>query len=159
MPKTAPWSPTYTGLVSGGNAGHLNLIGWIADFADPDNFIGTFFQEPKDQFGMNEPAIHTLLDRAEQESDPAQRDQMYQQANRLIMQHIPGVPYVHAESALAFQSNISGFVPSPVGVGGESFATVEVGEGDGEETETGNRDNRDWVKAGVTVNADSRRTA
>jgi peptide/nickel transport system substrate-binding protein len=135
-PKTAPWSPTYTGLVSGGTAGDLNLIGWIADFADPDNFIGTFFQEPKDQFGMNEPAIHKLLDQAEQEPDQAKRAQLYQQANRLIMANIPGVPYVHATAALGFDSNIQGFVPSPVGVGGESFATVTAGEAEETDTET-----------------------
>ena len=46
-----------------------------------------------------------------------------------------GVPYVHAKAALAFDSNIEGFVPSPVGVGGESFATVAAGSGDSEETE------------------------
>jgi peptide/nickel transport system substrate-binding protein len=134
-PRTAPWSPTYTGLVNGGDAGHLNLIGWIADFADPDNFIGTFFQAPKDQFGMNEPAIHRLLDQAESEPDQARREELYQQANRLIMANIPGVPYVHATAALAFEANLQGFVPSPVGVGGESFATVSASEEDGDETE------------------------
>jgi len=52
----------------------------------------------------------------------------------VIMENIPGVPYVHATAALAFDANIQGFVASPVGVGGESFATVTAGEDD-EETE------------------------
>ena len=43
------------------------------------------------------------------------------------MEFLPGVPYVHAKATLAFNSNVQGFVPSPVGVGGESFATVTVG--------------------------------
>jgi peptide/nickel transport system substrate-binding protein len=133
VPKTAPWRPDYVGRVNDGTAGHLNLIGWIADFADPDNFIGTFFQSPSAQFGMEEPAIHELLDRAEIESDPARREQLYQQANRLIMENVPGVPYVHAAAALTFQSNVQGFVASPVGVGGESFATVTLGEEEAEE--------------------------
>jgi len=139
-PRTAPWSPTYVGLVNDGNAGHLNLIGWIADFADPDNFIGTFFQTPAAQFGMNEPEIHDLLNRAEIEPDQARREELYQQANRLIMENIPGVPYVHATAALAMNAEIQGFVPSPVGVGGESFATVTLGDEDTDdetdETET-----------------------
>jgi peptide/nickel transport system substrate-binding protein len=136
-PRTAPWRPDYVSRVNSGTAGHLNLIGWIADFADPDNFIGTFFQSPSDQFGLNNPPIHNLLDRAEEEPDPTQREQLYQQANRLIMTNVPGVPYVHATAALAFESDIEGFVPSPVGVGGESFATVVAGESeDGEDEET-----------------------
>ncbi|MGH3132349.1 MAG: ABC transporter substrate-binding protein [Gaiellaceae bacterium] len=128
VPRSAPWRPDYVSRVNEGNAGNLNLIGWIADFADADNFIGTFFQAPSAQFGLDNAEIHNLLNRAEEEADPAQREQLYQQANRVIMENIPGVPYVHATAALAFNANIQGFVPSPVGVGGESFATVEVGE-------------------------------
>jgi peptide/nickel transport system substrate-binding protein len=128
VPKTAPWRPDYVGRVNDGTAGHLNLIGWIADFADPDNFIGTFFQSPSAQFGLDNPPIHNLLDAAEIESDPAKRTELYEQANRLIMRNIPGVPYVHAKAALTFQSNVQGFVASPVGVGGESFASVSLGE-------------------------------
>jgi peptide/nickel transport system substrate-binding protein len=137
-PRSAPWRPDYVGRVNAGTAGHLVLIGWIADFADADNFIGTFFQSPSDEWGFDNPQIHDILDEAEEESDPATREQLYQEANRRIMAFLPGLPYVHAKAALAFDSNIEGFVPSPVGVGGESFASVEAGESeeDTEETET-----------------------
>jgi peptide/nickel transport system substrate-binding protein len=137
-PKTAPWRPDYVSRVNAGTAGHLNIIGWIADFADADNFIGTFFQAPSAQWGFTNPEIHNLLNQAEEESDPAKRETLYQEANRKIMAFAAGVPYAHNKAALAFQSSIQGFVPSPVGVGGESFATVEAGESeeDSEETET-----------------------
>ena len=70
---------------------------------------------------------------AEAESDPAKREQLYQEANRKIMAFVASVPYAHNSAAIALESNIQGFVPSPVGVGGESFATVEAGEADDEE--------------------------
>ncbi len=133
--KTAPWRPDYVGRVNSGTAGHLNLIGWIADFADADNFIGTFFQSPSDQWGFENPEIHDLLNQAEEESDPAERERLYQEANRTIMAFAAGVPYVHARSALTFTSDIQGFVPSPVGVGGESFASVVAGDGEAEDSE------------------------
>ena len=134
--RTAPWRPDYVSKVNEGTAGHLNLIGWIADFADPDNFIGTFFQSPSAAFGFENQEIHDVLDEAESETDPAARTALYEQANRLIMENIPGIPYVHATAALALDANVQGFVPSPVGVGGESFATVEATEAEnGEETE------------------------
>jgi peptide/nickel transport system substrate-binding protein len=138
VPKTAPWRPDYVARVNDGTAGHLNLIGWIADFADADNFVGTFFQVPANQWGFENEEIHNLLAQAEEEADPTARTELYEQANRAIMDFIPGVPYVHAKAALALQSNIQGYVPSPVGVGGESFATVSAGEEtETEETETG----------------------
>jgi peptide/nickel transport system substrate-binding protein len=127
-PKSAPWRPDYVSRVNDGNAGNVNLIGWIADFADPDNFIGTFFQAPSAQFGFENQEIHDLLNSAEEETDPAKRTSLYQDANRKIMEVLPGVPYVHAKAALALQSDVSGYVPSPVGVGGESFASVAFGE-------------------------------
>jgi peptide/nickel transport system substrate-binding protein len=126
-PHSAPWRPDYVGKVNEGKAGQLNLIGWIADFADADNFVGTFFQVPAAQWGFDNPEIHNLLDQAETESDATKREQLYQDANRAIMDFLPGLPYVHAKAALGFASDVQGFVPSPMGVGGESFATVSTG--------------------------------
>jgi peptide/nickel transport system substrate-binding protein len=126
-PHSAPWSPDYTDLVDGGKA-QIYLIGWIADFADPDNFIGTFFQDPGPDWGFKNKEISSLLDRAEAETDEAKRTTLYQEANRKIMEFLPGLPYVHAKAALAFQSEVEGYIPSPVGAGGESFATVTLGD-------------------------------
>jgi peptide/nickel transport system substrate-binding protein len=136
VPHSAPWRPDYVGRLNAGKAGHLSLFGWIADFADPDNFLGTFFQEPSAQFGFENQEIHDLLDQAEAETDPATRVELYEEANRKIMQLLPSLPYAHNKAALGFRSDISGFLPSPLGVGGEAFATVVAGESDTEETET-----------------------
>ena len=129
-PHSAPWDPDYVTRVDEGSAGHLNLIGWIADFADADNFIGTFFQDPQKQWGFENQEVHDILDQAEREPDPAERERLYQEANRMIMEFLPGLPYVHAKAALAFRSDVTGYQPSPVGVGGESFATVSLGGGE-----------------------------
>jgi len=124
VPHSAPWSPDYVGRVDEGTAGALNLIGWTGDFGDPDNFIGTFFQQPTDQFGFENKELFDLLDRAEVETDSAKRIDLYKEANREIMKFLPGVPYVNTEPALAFNSNIKGYVPSPVSL--EQFSSVEI---------------------------------
>jgi peptide/nickel transport system substrate-binding protein len=123
--KTAPWSPDYLGTVDEGKA-PLYLLGWTGDFGDPDNFVGTFFQDPQKAWGFNNPRIHKALDDAETETDLEQREQLYQEANRLIMEFLPGVPYVHTKPALAFTANVQGYEPSPVSL--ESFATVTIEE-------------------------------
>jgi peptide/nickel transport system substrate-binding protein len=124
--RTAPWDPTYLNRVDEGTAGHLNLIGWTGDFGDPDNFIGVFFQSFSPQFGFRNQEIFDLLDEAEAEPDRAKREELYQEANRKIMEFLPGVPYAHSEPALAFRADVQGYEPSPTT--NESFAPVSFGE-------------------------------
>jgi peptide/nickel transport system substrate-binding protein len=126
VPHSAPWSPDYLGRAQEGNAGHLHLLGWTGDYGDPDNFIGTFFQTETGQFGFTNQELFSLLDDAEAETDPAQRTALYQDANRQIMEFLPGVPYAHTSPAIAFTANVTGYTPSPVSL--EPFAPVSLGE-------------------------------
>ncbi len=120
-----PWRPDYVENVNSGTAGHLNLIGWTGDYADADNFIGTFFQGFSPQFQERNAALDKLLDAAEQETNQAKRIKLYQQANRLIMQNLPAVPYAHSTPALGFQKRVQGYYTSPIGT--DLFKTVFLG--------------------------------
>jgi len=122
--RSAPWSPDYLGRVQEGNAGHLHFLGWTGDFADPDNFLGTFFQQPTGQFGFENQELFDLLNRAEVETDEDERTSLYQQANRMVAEFLPGVPYVHTRPALAFRACVQGYEPSPVSL--EQFNTVSM---------------------------------
>jgi peptide/nickel transport system substrate-binding protein len=124
--KTAPWAPDYLNQYQSGGM-QMYLIGWNGDFGDPDNFVGTFFQQPLPEWGFNNPAIFNTLNAAETETDQDKRTQLYQEANRLIMDFLPGLPYVHTEPALAFKAGVEGFVPDPVT--NEDFNTVTLTEG------------------------------
>jgi peptide/nickel transport system substrate-binding protein len=124
VPHSGPWRPDYVGRVDAGTAGALNLIGWTGDYGDADNFIGTFFRTPQKQWGFNNPRIFKLLNDALAEADTDRRIGLYQQANRLIMEFLPGVPYVHTSPALAFRKNIVGYKPSPVSL--EPFSIVRI---------------------------------
>jgi peptide/nickel transport system substrate-binding protein len=128
---SAPWRPDYLGRANAGTAGNLYLLGWTGDYGDADNFIGTFFRTPQPQFGTSGgygektmKPVFTLLNNALSEPDQDKRAALYQQANRLIMKLLPGVPYVHTSPALAFQKNVNGYVPSPTT--DESFASVTI---------------------------------
>jgi peptide/nickel transport system substrate-binding protein len=122
-PQSAPWTPDYLDAVDTGQA-QIHLLGWTGDFGDPDNFIGTFFQAPSLQWGFNNQAIFDALNAAEAETDQGAREQAYQQANRLIMEFLPGLPYVHTEPAIALKAGVEGYVPSPVS--DEDFSKVSV---------------------------------
>jgi len=127
-PHSAPWSPDYLGKSDEGQL-QVYLLGWTGDYGDADNFIGTFFQSPQKQWGTDKndemKAVQDLLNQAEAEPDQAKRIELYQEANRQIMTILPGVPYAHSSPALAFTTNVQGYLPSPTT--NESFATVTLG--------------------------------
>jgi peptide/nickel transport system substrate-binding protein len=126
-PRSAPWTPDYLGEVDAGGCG-LYLLGWTGDYGDPDNFVGTFFQDPQPAWGTDEfpnQEIMDALDAAEQEPDLEARTQAYEEINRLIAEWIPGVPYVHTSPALAFSANVQGYVPSPISLEPFSIVTLE----------------------------------
>ncbi|HET9461503.1 MAG TPA: ABC transporter substrate-binding protein, partial [Gaiellaceae bacterium] len=124
-PKAAPWSPDYLGMVDEGNC-PLYLLGWTGDYADPDNFVGTFFQSPQKAWGFDNKELFAKLDEAETETDQDARIALYEEANRMIADFIPGVPYVHTKPALAFAANVQGYQPSPVSL--EPFSVVSIEE-------------------------------
>jgi peptide/nickel transport system substrate-binding protein len=128
VPHSAPWSPDYLGRGDEGKLGNAYLLGWTGDFGDPDDFIGVFFQSPQKQWGTDKSnemkPVQDILDQAETETDEAARTELYQEANRQIMEILPGVPYAHNKPALAFIKGIEGYVPSPVDL--QSFATVSL---------------------------------
>ena len=124
VPHAAPWNPDYLGGVQDGKA-QVYLYGWTGDFGDPDDFAGVFFRTPQKQWGFNNPAIFNILTKARDESSLAKRIALYKQANNMIMNFLPGVPYVHTSPALAFQKNVNGYVPSPVDI--QFFSSVSIG--------------------------------
>jgi peptide/nickel transport system substrate-binding protein len=120
-----PWRPDYVKNVNQGTAGNLFLIGWTGDYADADNFLGVFFQGNNPQFSEHNAALDRILDRAEQETNQAKRVALYKQANRIISQYVPGVPYAHSTPALGFQKRVKGYFTSPIGT--DEFDTVSLG--------------------------------
>jgi peptide/nickel transport system substrate-binding protein len=122
--KSATWSPDYLAQVDNGKYGAY-LLGWTGDYADPDNFIGTFFQGGSPQFGFNNAQLNALLNRAEQDTNQARRARLYRQANALIMRQLPGVPYAHTRPPLGMQRRVQGYFTSPIGT--DLFKTVFIG--------------------------------
>jgi peptide/nickel transport system substrate-binding protein len=117
------WSPDYLSKYLGEYGAYL--LGWTGDVGDPDNFLGTFFQAPSPAWNHENQDIFDTLNDAEVETDEDARTELYEEANRLIADELPGLPYVHTQPALAFAANVSGYMPSPVSLEPFSLVTVE----------------------------------
>jgi peptide/nickel transport system substrate-binding protein len=128
-PHSAIWGTEYIPQRGAGEL-PMYLLGWIGDFGDPDNWLGVFFRQPLPGWGTDNndfmAEVQDILTQAVEESDQDARVALYEQANQLIHDLVPGVPYVHAKSALAFKAGVTGYNPNPTQ--SELFATVSLGE-------------------------------
>ena len=102
----------------------MHLLGQTGDFGDPETFVGTFFRTNSPQWGFDDPALRQALEDALRITDLDERTAAYEEINRTIMDLLPGVPFAHSTSNLAFQANIAGFVASPTST--EQFKTVSI---------------------------------
>ena len=123
---SAPWRPDYRAGVQAGKD-ELFLFGWNPDFIDPANYLNVHFGSETAQFGFTNPALFSLLAKADAEPNLAKRAALYQVASVQVMKLLPVVPYVWAAGAIAIDSNIKGFVPSPIGTVNESMAALSYG--------------------------------
>ena len=123
VPHAAPWNPDYLGGVQDGKA-QVYLYGWTGDFGDPDDFDGVSSARRRSSGASTTRRSSIILTKARDESNLAKRIALYKQANNLIMNFLPGVPYVHTSPALAFAKNVSGYVPSPVDI--QFFSSVSI---------------------------------
>ena len=123
--QSAPWTPDYLDVTLSGGAA-IHLLGQTGDFGDPETFVGTFFRTDSPQWGFDNPELRQALEDALRITDQAERTAAYEEINRTIMDFLPGVPFAHSTSNLAFRANVQGFVPSPVTT--EQFSTVSIEE-------------------------------
>lgn len=81
----------------------VNIVGWIPDYADPDNYINTFYASNgyyANQMGYSNPEIDALNQEARTSLDEARRVELYSQIGQLAYEDAPyillpsGVPYI-----------------------------------------------------------------
>ncbi|MCX2967413.1 MULTISPECIES: ABC transporter substrate-binding protein [Streptomyces] len=120
-PKPMKWAPDYLDATESGSC-DLHLLGWTGDFNDGYNFIGTWFSGYDEQWGFRNDEIFDAMKAAESEPDVAQRTALYQKANELIMDYVPGVPISSSPPSIAFSADVNPPEVSPLTQ--ENFAEV-----------------------------------
>jgi peptide/nickel transport system substrate-binding protein len=111
--KPAPLRPDYASAISSG-AVQLFLGAGYGDRSDPDAFLGPYQRTSRRLLGLQDAELFRLLDEAEVEPDQNRRRPLYEQANRRLVELLPGVPYVHVPEYLALSKNVEGHPHSPV---------------------------------------------
>lgn len=97
----------------------LAMLGWIADYADPDNFL--YFNLDKSNakppagniaFYRND-RVHELLVNAQIESNHERRVALYGEVQQIVHDDAPWLPIAHAQNVVVTRRNVSGLVLNP----------------------------------------------
>jgi peptide/nickel transport system substrate-binding protein len=117
------WSPDYLNATTSGSNHDIHFLGWTGDYGDGYNFIGTFFDRPKDEWGFTNQPLFDLFKKADTTADLNERYELYKELNKQIMDFLPGVPISHSPPAIVFGKDVTGVKASPLT--DERFATAE----------------------------------
>lgn len=111
---------------------HLALADWIADFADPINFLEIFKYR---NGGSNNtlwenPSYVALLDRSAQMTDQGQRRQILTKAEQILIQEMPIIPIFYYTMLYVSQPYLKNVVLSSMGQIDFKWAFIELEVGE-----------------------------
>ncbi len=93
-------------------------MGWVADYPDPHNFLGTLFGSdgPMNISGYSNHELDDLLDRAAAEMDEEARLALYREAERLVVEDAPCLPLLYGANHVLVKPYVTGYEPGPLGI-------------------------------------------
>ncbi|MFN3949921.1 ABC transporter substrate-binding protein [Microbacterium sp.] len=112
-PVSNEWGE-YLDLIQGGSTHGIHLLGWTGDYNDPDNFVGTFFGGPSNEWGFDNAELFSALTSARGLATESEQDPAYQAVNEQIATFLPGVPLANPVPTLAFAPRVTSYPASPV---------------------------------------------
>jgi ABC-type oligopeptide transport system substrate-binding subunit len=80
-----------------GNPPHLNLMGWIPDYPDPDTYLRVAVQR---HTAWRQERYLSLVEQARRVVDPQQRMVLYAQAEQIMAEQVPLLPLSYARQHL-----------------------------------------------------------
>jgi len=91
-------------------------IGWIMDYPDPEDIIDLLFHSTSRQNNTNysNPEFDAIVEEARVESDFTVRAQLYQEAERILLEEAPWVPLFYGRDHIVVKPRVQGFDPQAI---------------------------------------------
>jgi oligopeptide transport system substrate-binding protein len=102
-------------------------IGWIMDYPDAEDIIDLLFHSTSRQnnTGYSNPQVDALVVQARTELDQTKRQQLYREAEKIIIQDAPWAPLFFGRSHMVVKPNVKGLEPLPMVIPNLRYITVE----------------------------------
>ena len=104
----------------------LFFLGWSEDYPDATNWYDVFLTGTSKAFGDPFPDMVELIQKAAKSGDPAERQKMYDEVNKLYAQHVPTIVIAHGTTNLAFLASVGNVVLGPYN---ENFPQMTTADG------------------------------
>jgi oligopeptide transport system substrate-binding protein len=93
----------------------VSTAAWTADFPDADNFLGLLTSESSYNWtGWKNPSYDQLLQQAAEARDPAQRSELLQKAEALLLTESPISPLHYGAQTYLIDPAVQGWEPAPL---------------------------------------------
>jgi oligopeptide transport system substrate-binding protein len=94
----------------------MYYTGWVADYADPQNFLDVLFysKSSENYSSYANPDVDRLLERARGERDHATRMRLYQEAEAQILKDPPWVLLWHSKRYILVKPYVQGYSAPPM---------------------------------------------
>ena len=102
-------------------------LGWIADYPDPENFLDINFHSTKstNHNGYNNEEVDKLLESARIEQDLTTRMEMYNKAERIIVEEAPWIPlWFPGDRYVLINQRVKNYKLTPMSV--PKYSLVEI---------------------------------
>jgi len=103
-------------LTEAGKANYqMFILGWSADYPDPQNFLDILFhsKSASNHINYSNPEVDRLLEEARIEQDHDKRMRMYQKIERMIMEDAPWISLFHSAEYWLTKPYVRGMVYPP----------------------------------------------
>lgn len=95
--------------------------GWVADYPDPENFLGLFYGGNAGEnllqmnpFHFQSEEFDRLFEAAGREQDPAKREKLYQQCDQLVVDQAAVIPVLTDDHVVMINARVRNFKASPL---------------------------------------------
>ena len=108
-------------------ADEMFMLGWVADYPDPQNFLDNLFRTGASYNTGNysNPIVDKFLDQAATESDPSVRIKIYHQAEQMILNDAACLPLWNNTSYVLIKPYVKNYKINPMGIPSLSQVYIE----------------------------------